>query len=190
MSVGRNISIIRVRSNNPCATLQEIGDRFGITRERVRQILKEAGEQTRAYVQTYLCYHCGKNLGRRKKVFCNKQCQHDYYHMRVPCEICGQLSEYSIAVLAWRVKHMKHKQKLFFCSRVCHGKWLAANYGFTVYPEHATGRPKKWDYSKVYDLRDSKGWGAIKIGRALGMPVPTVSKILIKRREINKGIGG
>ena len=38
----RRENILRMAAENPAFTLQEIGDVFGITRERVRQVLKKA----------------------------------------------------------------------------------------------------------------------------------------------------
>jgi RNA polymerase sigma-32 factor len=43
----------RMLAEEPC-TLQEIGDRFGLTRERVRQIEKKLVDRLRAYMKANL----------------------------------------------------------------------------------------------------------------------------------------
>lgn len=182
------LNVIRARRNNPCATMQQIGDRYKITRERVRQILVEAGKPTSAFQQTYLCPNCGGELPRGKQsrarqgkgTFCNKQCQYDYGHIKIACDYCGELKEYRIKTIIWHIEHGQ-KCKYFFCSKVCQGKWLGENYGSTG--NHRNIRKRKWDYSEIYTLRDSTGWGAIRIGRALGIPIPTVDKILVNRKK-------
>lgn len=167
------INIIRARRNNPCATLEGIGRCFGITGERVRQILSKAGKPTRAYHQHYLCIQCGKSIGTlwHRKRFCSRQCQHDYGHIKIACIICGKLREYRICELIWNLKHGQHSTDKFFCSKQCQGRWLGREHGI----------PRKWDYSKVYELRSKTGWGARNLGHALGIPEATVSAILAKQ---------
>jgi len=177
----RKINIIRARQSNPCATLQEIGTRYGVTRERVRQVLSEAEKPTGAYHQTYLCIQCGKDIGTEKKLFCNQQCQHNHRYIEIACICCGTLKEYNVKYLVWQIEHSRHSSNLFFCSKFCNGKWLAENHGFITHPK-SIGRKRVWDYSKVYELRDETGWGTVKISRALGIPESTISDILRRRK--------
>lgn len=44
-----NKKVIKIRKENPCATLQQIGDEVGVSRERVRQILSRAKLPTARY---------------------------------------------------------------------------------------------------------------------------------------------
>jgi len=166
------LNAIRARRNNPCATLQRIGDRFGITRERVRQILKEAGKSTVSWRPTYICQNCGKEMlgnNRQVKTFCSKKCWIDYHQVPIECEMCGEIFYVRQSIVL--SKHKSHNPR--FCSNTCQGKWLGENYG--------KGKQCKWDWSRVYELRDSTGWGAIRIGRALDIPFSTVNRILSKR---------
>lgn len=172
------VNIIRARRDNPCATLAEIGTRYSITRERVRQVLSKAGKPTRAYHQTYLCIRCGKDIGRVEGLFCSQQCRHDYGHIKIACTYCGKLREYSVKDLIWRIKHGQHSHNLFFCSKHCQGKWFAEIHGFIAHPENTGVNIRKWDYNKVYELRKQTSWGALRIGRALGIPTSTVAAIL------------
>lgn len=176
-------NIVRMRRNNPCATLREIGDKFNISRERARQILKEAGAPTAAFIQPYFCLQCGRDMGRTYHLFCSSECLHNYTHTLIPCSYCGNPTrEINIKWLNWQIDHGRHSPDLFFCSKICQGKWLAENHGFVKYPENR-GAPRKWDWSKVCELRDRTGWGARRISWALGMPEGTVSVILSKRQR-------
>ena len=137
-------NVIIARTNNPCATLQEIGNCFGVTRERIRQILSQAGSPAPAYRQTYLCIHCGKDVGTRKtRLFCNRQCRHDYTHTQIACSHCGKLREYGIKDVVWQIEHGGRSGELFFCSKQCQGAWLAENHGFGKHPENRSAEIKR-----------------------------------------------
>jgi uncharacterized CHY-type Zn-finger protein len=59
-----SLEIIEYRKNNPCLTLQQVGNKYGISRERVRQILKRAKEKTTHYYNNkkvaVVCSQCNK----------------------------------------------------------------------------------------------------------------------------------
>lgn len=129
-----------------------------------------------------LCIQCGKDIGIRNKLFCNKQCRHDYTYIQIPCSYCGKLREYRIKELVWKIKHGTISGKYFFCKNQCQGKWIGENFGFKAHPENRNKvTEKKWDYLKVYLLRDETGWRKARIGRALSIPASTISSILRKR---------
>ena len=50
-------AVIRMRMDNPGATLQDIGDKVGVSRQRVHRIVREHDLQTRHYSQKLL-YEC------------------------------------------------------------------------------------------------------------------------------------
>lgn len=176
------VNIIRARRNNPCASLKGIGVRYGISRERVRQVLSEAGKQTSSYRQTYLCNQCGKDIGTQEKLFCNRQCRYDYTHIDIACSYCGKLREYQAKHIIWEIKHGLHSSDIFFCSKNCQGHWAAEKHGFIAHPENGgRGRNKKWDYDKVYQARDETGFGGTKLSRLLSIPESTIYMILAKR---------
>ncbi len=73
MSTRSQVSAVRV--NNPQATLQEIGNLCQISRERVRQILKEEGLPTTAEREriSKACKICGQKLRRVNKTgYCQR----------------------------------------------------------------------------------------------------------------------
>ena len=172
MTVVDKQEVIRTRQENSGASLVEIGGRFGISRERVRQILKQAGMPTRAYYPprpSYSCNYCGKEI--KKGLHCNRQCRHNACNVKIACCECGNLKEYNTRRLIRGIAHGLHSTELFFCTKKCQGAWQGKQHGFK----------KKWDYSQIFELRDAKGWSAVRIGRDLGIPSSTIVKILHKR---------
>ena len=59
----RSRAVVEYRLDHPDATMRAIGERFGVTRERVRQILKAAGAPTKSqsygHKQHRACAVCG-----------------------------------------------------------------------------------------------------------------------------------
>jgi len=85
-------------------TLQGIGDEFGVTRERVRQVLMGCGIDCRAFPETNRVYNrteveceqCGKafdvaahQVKKQKRYFCGKRCRYEYMHPTFTCDRCG-----------------------------------------------------------------------------------------------------
>lgn len=79
-------------------TLQAIGDLYGITRERVRQLLRRAGVNTARPIYTISCQVCGQSrrikpqewddyVQRGIPHICNK-CRHQ--RISVTCPRCGR----------------------------------------------------------------------------------------------------
>ena len=52
---------LELRKTTPCLTLQEVGDKLGVTRERARQLLKAGEMPTKRYLRKYYCRKCGKD---------------------------------------------------------------------------------------------------------------------------------
>ena len=119
--------IIALRWTNPCLTLQAIGDQVGVSRERVRQILKRTGLPTKHYKQTYTCIvcrniitHCGN------KYFCSQKCRMKYHRIPVECNYCGKIIKRRIS----EILHYSDKiqRNYSYCNRTCFGKWLGYNH--------------------------------------------------------------
>lgn len=128
----RDKSLIETRRRNPCATLEQLGAKYDISRERVRQILSRYGEQTKHYEQTYDCIQCGKPFIKKGSRFCSKECSFNYHHLKLTCSWCGK--EFYRRVCEFlsyksRSKGMSHGTN-YYCSKKCQGLWLAHNYGF------------------------------------------------------------
>ena len=143
------LAIKHIVGRNPYATLQEIGDAIGVTRERVRQIIIEfkdnpdmepierharRGGGFKAY-----CIKCGKEKSEGKKAYekSSKVCRECAKAKPIVffCSGCGKETVKSIPeeIATWK-QNKKHVQdpSLNFCSRQCSGHWLGVNKGFGV----------------------------------------------------------
>ncbi len=129
--------VIELRKINQCATLQVIGDAVGVTRERVRQILSDAGLPTAHWKQRYLCIVCGGEIKDRRRryrhsPFCSNECSHKYYYLTLICDMCGKPFERQVSHILMYPSRMNKKnpalnmrQSITVCSKQCHGRWLS-----------------------------------------------------------------
>jgi len=126
------------RQLHPCATLQDISNKFGVTKERIRQILKRDGLRTQTTrldfsKERYVCPRCGGQKNYEAK-WC-KRCFSEMHWVDVDCDNCGKLKQVRVSRLIaiesgkWAKRGFGYKGH-FFCSRQCHGKWLAKTYGW------------------------------------------------------------
>ena len=109
--------IFDYRESHPHATLQVIGEEFGISRERVRQILKKAGKATKAdrIYKTHPCSDCGEPVRASLKPRC-PDCSNAWRKNRITtlaCSYCGKLTQKE----TWRVQESPTGK--FFCSIKC-----------------------------------------------------------------------
>ena len=131
--------------------------------------------------QGKICLHCSKPLRHTKNThFCSYICQRAYTQIELICDWCGKSFKRRATLV---VKNLsKDGYQHIFCSRKCMGNYAGNHYGFAVHPENARagGDHRKWDWIKVLALKEENGWGGIRISRALGIPLGTVSRILRK----------
>jgi DNA-directed RNA polymerase subunit RPC12/RpoP len=137
----------------PSQTLQQVGDVAGVTRERVRQIVKEDGIVIDRAARPKACKYCGDKhfVAEMNKAQVCQPCQgriakwKEYTRDKeVPCTWCGSLfyksaSQYrrSMGITARSVTSGAPSYKgRFFCDRVCFGKWFGFTSGFTAHPEN------------------------------------------------------
>jgi DNA-directed RNA polymerase subunit RPC12/RpoP len=122
--------VIKLREKSPCMTLQAIGDRCGVSRERVRQILKSEGMETKHFDTRvkYYCTRCGKRIldpytrnngAKTPRKLC-LLCSHEVHHVKVICSICGKDFEIKTSALLDRVNRAKGGG--LYCSVACSGK--------------------------------------------------------------------
>jgi len=125
-------SIVDTRLRNPCATLEQIGRKYSVSSERIRQVLKKNNTPTKAAKSTeYKCNNCGKifkgTIGT-PRLFCSRKCWSEYHHVTLICQYCGQPFKRRIS--------RSLKGQFIFCSRECMGKYVGRNYGFVAHPEN------------------------------------------------------
>jgi len=128
--VNRRAEIATLKSTNPCLTLQQIGNKFGITRERVRQILVKERTSTRRpnYGQySKICPMCKKSQIRGKTILC-RSCYHHMHTVPLSCELCGTIvyRKQSEVIRDFAKANYQH----IWCSKQCQGKWFGANFGW------------------------------------------------------------
>ena len=116
----RNAKIVRWATENPCSTMEEIGRYYGITRERVRQIIAKAGahKQHSGTASSKRCGQCHARLwSGNKSGFCSS-CRGWGLRVTVVCDGCGEPFERRAKALTERVNDPRYKGR-YFCSGPC-----------------------------------------------------------------------
>ena len=170
-------AVVSMRNKSACATLQDIADNLGISRQRVHQILKKEDLRTKHYTQKtrFECQVCGKTSSHK---FCSVECKKKWHEIPVTCTTCGKLFTRS------RRQLLAHYKEFLFCSRECFGKWTGERHGFKAHPENGVrGKKPKWDYSLVWKTHLETGYGAVRLSRLLNIPERTITMILEKCRN-------
>ena len=96
------VALIEYARTHPCTPRAQIAAHYGVSRQRVEQILGRAGVATKYRPQrvSFACMECGKvnsappyaaALHGKKLPFCNRQCRYNYTHPQVACAWCGKL---------------------------------------------------------------------------------------------------
>ena len=120
----RNQIIIDFRLEHPELTLEAIGKEFDLTRERIRQILKEAEVETKS--STFIqreeerlivpdCIRCGKPVSKKRLQFCSMECRYPLGSTTFACAFCG--IEKTIRTTTY-IERTSRYLKLH-CSRTC-----------------------------------------------------------------------
>jgi len=110
-------AIVAYRLSNPCLTLQSVGDKFGITREGIRQILKKYNVRTRHFTPPKVCANCGTHIKQGK--YCS-ECSHKLHYVTVCCNGCGKMFEKRISdILSYQSSKNYNN---YYCSMDCYKK--------------------------------------------------------------------
>jgi len=178
--------VINYRRKHKCFSGAKVGRKFGISRERTRQILKKAGVDTKASnwgdKRKVTCPECGgkKNEGSILCESCRTTRHRDAY-IDVACTECETLFK----ILASKVIRMinKYDQQAFLCSNPCKTAWVSRNYGFPKGVYQGNHQPRKWDWEGVLGLY--KTHSATEVEKLSGVPASTVYRIA-KDSHFNK----
>lgn len=143
-------AIITMRAQG--CTLQYIGDRFGVSRQRIRQLLKRAGVDTPGPCEMDVIRAIGCSPGhlatlRRKGIIDPqkygsrwiysdndigraRQAYDEAMPQRVVLQCAGCGTEFSLLPSTYRARAQKRKlHNLWFCSRECFGRYLGMHWG-------------------------------------------------------------
>ncbi len=120
----RNRDLILVRKRRPEMTLQQLGHLFGLTRERVRQLLKREGQTTKHKgwgSSTGSCSKCGKKIHLPRKSRLCAGCL--YTKVVLTCAGCSKPFER----LKGQVNSNRSRAKsdLVFCDRLCRAYYFS-----------------------------------------------------------------
>ena len=111
--------VVELRKNNPSMTLMEIGTIAGVTRERVRQILKSENLETRSTGRIPSpmppCKQCGTPVSNRRRTYCSPECQRPYGRTTTHCYYCQKEIVLMTSEYKGRVQRFNH----LHCSRAC-----------------------------------------------------------------------
>ncbi len=122
------IDVIKTKVLNPCATLQQIGDKYGITKERIRQIIKPLKLPTGQHARSshdYICPQCGS-----KKSYGSKLCRKCASPQYIPlaCEVCGKVVYRNKKHYLYNITKGNYQHQYY--SKQCQGRYTAETYGF------------------------------------------------------------
>lgn len=125
--------VLETRSRSPEMPMSQIAKAVGISRERVRQILKQQGLPTRALPTKALpqfCSDCGAPISKTNRSGLCAKCFKNYRfgqsRVTLVCEVCGSTFERTRTHYRMAMKRGYRHQ---FCSHVCQGRWLGRHYG-------------------------------------------------------------
>jgi DNA-binding Lrp family transcriptional regulator len=114
------------RRRNPYATQVEMAQAIGISRERVRQLLKKMGlpavVKDPAKIPNYYCAACGKPIDTPRSAkaahkFCDRACYYASRTVTVECFICSEI--FPMQLSQWEVRLRRYNT--LTCSMECRG---------------------------------------------------------------------
>lgn len=180
----RNAALCQMARDNPCLSRSAIAVKFGISRERVRQLLKKHGERTKRYApkksNRRVC-RCGNEFYGGHSCYCP-----DCRAIPIICDNCGKLfARHIMDILRqYNPEDPLAKASGFFCSLHCHGVWLGQGFGFRAHPENSRkGKRNEERWNLVWQKHLETGFGAPKLARLLRVPEGSVGAILARRRK-------
>jgi len=111
-----------LRQQNPSMPAIRIAEILKISRERVRQLLTEAGLPTHFIKQYGWCELCGGAMPATRKSYCSKECRTKGIRVTFQCDYCGQDK---VLIRATYNAQKRRGYKHMYCSIQCRnwGKW-------------------------------------------------------------------
>ncbi len=126
LPLSKTQQVLALRKADPRLAAVRIAEILMITRERVRQILKQAGLPTHIPRHYGYCELCGKDKSATRTTYCSDECRFEATRITFACTFCGtsktlRRSAYN-AQVGRGYKHM-------YCSVECRqrGNWAFRN---------------------------------------------------------------
>lgn len=120
-----SLHIVEFKESNPKMALRKIGEIFGISGERVRQICSVYHVETKRIVSSHPCKSCGLSIvGQLSKKFCSEDCWFHYLYMSLMCDTCYQVFFRRRTVVLKQVDDVRYKGRNY-CSRECSAKGMS-----------------------------------------------------------------
>jgi len=114
---GNRARIIDYRVKHPELTLLEIGNRVGVSRERVRQVLTSEQLETKSLKRQPpvfpKCKKCETRVPTRNRIYCSDECKKT--EKTIPCAYCQKEMSFRISIYNARNRSIKQH-----CSRECY----------------------------------------------------------------------
>ena len=125
MNKVQSIQIIEFKRSNPRMALRKIGEIFGISGERVRQICSVYQVETKRIISSHPCKGCGKSIvGQISKKFCSHECLFHYLYTALVCNTCNQIFYRRRTIVIKQEDDPRYKGRNY-CSRVCSAKGMS-----------------------------------------------------------------
>jgi len=114
-------NVIYLRKSYPELTLEDIGDRVGVTKVRVHHILQQAGLPTKAISNTiYSCGYCFKLFAKKPTRKVCKECSPAKLLGTYMCDGCGNSFKRKKSLQEMKTNTQGHKH--MFCTRRCYNE--------------------------------------------------------------------
>jgi len=110
--------ILQERYENRYATLREIGDKFGVTRQYVYQVLKQENVPTlRLKKEKFrICKVCDQRVENSLAKVHQGKCHGEYYFKLIHCDNCFAKWHMKRGIIMQKIRR---QDKHIYCSREC-----------------------------------------------------------------------
>lgn len=121
--ISKKQRVLALRETDPSLPSVRIAETVGLTRERVRQILKEAGLPTYLPRHYGYCASCGNDIPRGRTLYCSLECRHAAVRVTFNCALCG--TSKTLRRSAYNAQ-VRRGYKNMYCSVGCRqqGNWV------------------------------------------------------------------
>lgn len=171
------LKVVEMRIQHPDWSLEIMGEKLGITRERVRQILKAHNIPTRRYLTLkQRGLECPRCLGEKKKVQeictpCYRIEKPNYYTLT--CIVCSKEFQRKGSTHRRAMEYYPGKGEIVFCGRKCFGHYAGTNFGWPVHKKGRYAKKQAVEEAATMSLIGRVTQGISKFVR-VGLPVGSI----------------